>query len=157
MTALQPFHFDCRWTGTVEAGGMGPGSPAMDAVGGATYRPILGGGWLAGDFEQDQFVAGARVLTWKAHFVLGWDARAGEYRATYVDNTGSSALLRGRLEGARFVMETLGADAVRNRMVWELLEPGRMRWRNEWSTGGGPWSLVEEYLCTALPPRAPTE
>jgi hypothetical protein len=155
MAALAAFHFDCRWTGTVEAGGMGPGSPAMDAVGKATYRPLMEGGWLVGDFEQDQFVAGARVLTWRAHFVLGWDPRAGEYRATYVDNNGSAALLRGRLEGTRFVMETLGTEAVRNRMVWELLEPERVRWRNEWSAGGGPWSLVEEYLCTPIEPRAP--
>jgi hypothetical protein len=155
MAALRPFHFDSQWTGTVAAGGMGPGSPEMNAVGAASYRPIMGGGWLVGDFAQDQFVAGARVLTWKAHFVLGWDPRAGEYRATYVDNTGSAALLRGRVEGARFVMETLGAAAVQNRFAWELLAPGRVRWRNECSIGGGPWALVEEYACTPRPPREP--
>jgi hypothetical protein len=39
-------------------------------------------------------------------------------------------------------------------MAWELLEPGRVRWRNECSIGGGPWFLVEEYLCTPPEPRA---
>jgi hypothetical protein len=87
--------------------------------------------------------------------VLGWDSRAGECRITYADNNGSAALLRGRVEGARFVMETLGAAAGQNRLAWELLAPGRVRWRNECSRGGGPWALVEECVCTPPPPREP--
>jgi hypothetical protein len=150
MAALRPFHFDCRWTGTVKAGGMGPGSPAMTGAGKAVYRPIMDGGWLVGDFEQDQFVGGERVIAWKAHFVVGWDPRAGEYRATYVDNNGGAALLRGGIAGARFVLETLGEAPTRVRVTWELLAPGRVRWRNDCSIGGGPWTLVEEYLCTPL-------
>ncbi len=59
MEALRPFHFDCEWTGKVQAGGMGPDSPEMEAVGKAIYQPIMDGGWLVGDFEQDQFVDGA--------------------------------------------------------------------------------------------------
>jgi hypothetical protein len=31
--ALARFHWDCEWTGTVEPGMMGPGSPRMSAVG----------------------------------------------------------------------------------------------------------------------------
>lgn len=34
----------------VAAGGMGPGSPAMDAVGRATFTPIMDGAWLVGEF-----------------------------------------------------------------------------------------------------------
>jgi hypothetical protein len=122
----------------------------MDAVGRAVYRPIMDGGWLVGDFEQDQFVEGVRVITWKAHFVIGWDPRASEYRATYADNNGSSALLRGRIEGPRFMIEIVGDSAVRNRMQWELLDAERVKWRNHCSIGGGPWVLVEEYICTPL-------
>ena len=29
MAALAPFYVDRTWTGTIEPGGMGPGSPAM--------------------------------------------------------------------------------------------------------------------------------
>jgi hypothetical protein len=152
MAALRPFHFDCAWTGTVAAGGMGPGSPEMAAAGKATYRPIMDGGWLVGDFAQDQFVDGARVLTWKAHFVVGWDRQAGEYRATYVDNNGSAALLRGWIEGPRFIVELMGDAQMRNRMEWALLAGGGVRWRNEGSVAGGPWFLVEEYVCTPLSP-----
>ena len=148
MEALRAFHFDCEWSGQVAAGGMGPGSPVMDAIGKASYRRIMDGGWLIGDFEQDQYVAGKRIISWKAHFVIGWNPGAGEYRATYADNNGSAALLRGWIEGERFVMETLGETAVRNRLTWELLEPGEVKWRNDCSIADGPWFLVEEYVCS---------
>jgi hypothetical protein len=106
--------------------------------------------WLVGEFEQDQFVGGVPGLTWKAHFVIGWDARAGEYRATYVDSTGSSALLRGYIDGPRFVIEVLGNGPVQNRMEWRLLDGGHVTWRNDCSINGGQWQLVEEYICTPL-------
>ena len=148
MERLRAFHFDCEWSGQVAAGGMGPGSPEMDAIGKASYRRIMDGAWLVGDFAQDQYLSGKRVITWKAHFVIGWDARAGEYRANYVDNNGSSALLRGWIDGPRFVMETLGESDVRNRLAWELVEPGVVKWRNDCSISNGPWFLVEEYVCS---------
>ncbi|HEY1296922.1 MAG TPA: DUF1579 family protein [Chloroflexota bacterium] len=150
METLRRFHFDCQWTGKVRSNGMGPGSPDMEAVGNASYRPIMDGAWLVGDFEQDQFVESVRVITWKAHFVLGWDPRVREYRAAYVDNNGSSALLRGYIDGPRFVMEIVGDGTVRNRMQWELLDDGRVSWRNDCSIDSGPWFLVEEYVCTPL-------
>jgi hypothetical protein len=149
MEALRRFHFDCEWTGTVEAGGMGPGSPEMRAVGKATYRAILDGGWLVGEFEQDQFVADARVITWKAHFVIGWDPRARQYCATYVDNNGSAAVLRRRIEDTRFIIEMADAG-IANRMEWKLLEAGRVKWRNDCRIGDAPWFLIEEYICTPL-------
>ena len=148
MAALRTFHFDCEWNGQVVAGGMGPDSPEMDAIGQAAYRSIMDGGWLVGDFAQDQYLSGKRVITWRAHFVIGWDPRASEYRATYADNNGSSALLRGWIDGTCFVMETLGESAMRNRLTWELLEPGVVKWRNDCSIASGPWFLVEEYICS---------
>ncbi len=111
----------------------------------------MDGGWLVGDFEQDQFLDGVRVITWKAHFVVGWDPHMQEYRATYVDNNASSALLRGRIEGSQFIIKTPGEGAVRNRMQWELLDGGLVKWRNDLSIDGGPWSLVEDYVCTPIP------
>jgi Protein of unknown function (DUF1579) len=147
MAALQAFHFNCTWTGSVEPGGMGPGSPAMTAHGKAAYHPIMDGAWLVGDFEQEQYVDNQHVLTWQAHFVVGWDPRAAEYRCAYVDNTGSATLLRGRLAGRRFIIETQGGGAVQNRMQWTLQDDGSVAWRNDCSIGSGPWTLVEEYIC----------
>lgn len=147
MEALAAFHFDCSWTGTVAAGGMGPGSPEMDAIGEAVYRPIMDGAWLVGDFAQEQFIRGERVINWRAHVVIGWDPRAGEYRATYVDNNGSSALLHGWIEDDRFIMETLGETEDRNRLVWTRIDSRTVAWRNDYALGSGPWTLVEEYVC----------
>jgi hypothetical protein len=41
--------------------------PEMAATGKGVFTPILDGAWLVGDFEQDQFLDGKVVITWKAH------------------------------------------------------------------------------------------
>lgn len=146
MAALRPFLFDCIWTGSVEAGGMGPGSPAMVAEGRAAFVPILDGLWLACDCAQEQYVDGKHVITWKAHFVVGWDPRAQAYKMTYVDSNGSASLMQGRIEGTRFICETMGNDAVQLRLIWERQEQGQVNWRNECSIGGD-WFLIEQYIC----------
>jgi hypothetical protein len=150
MAALKPFHFDCVWSGAVAANGMGPGSPEMMATGKGTFIPLMDGLWLAGDFEQDQFLDGQVVVTWKAHYVVGWDPRAQEYQITYVDNNGSAALMHGRIEGEHFIVETLPNAAIQLRLTWTLSGPGQVHWRNEYAVQGSPWVLVEEYLCTTV-------
>jgi Protein of unknown function (DUF1579) len=150
MGALKRFHYDCEWNGTVQAGGMGPGSPEMKAVGKATFSPIMDGAWLVGDFEQEQFVDGAVAVKWQAHYVVGWSPQAGQYRVTYVDNNGSASLMDGRVENDQFVIETSGASPVKFQMVWKLLADGTVEWANRCSVNGGPWTLIEEYLCSPL-------
>jgi hypothetical protein len=56
MAALRRFYRDSRWAGWIHEGGMGPGTPKMKGIGRATFRPIQGGRWWVGDFEQDQFL-----------------------------------------------------------------------------------------------------
>ena len=56
MEALARFHRDVTWTGSIEEGGMGPGTPAMTAIGSGTHRLIQDGRWIVGDYEQDQFL-----------------------------------------------------------------------------------------------------
>lgn len=150
MAALHPFLFDCVWTGSVAANGMGPGSPEMDAIGKATFVPMLDGLWFACDCEQDQFIEGRKVITWKAHFVIGWDPRAQTYKMTYVDSNGSASLMQGHIADDAFICETLGSDPVQLRLTWERLGPGEVTWRNEGSFNGSPWFLIEEYICTAV-------
>ena len=99
MEALKRFHYDCEWDGTVQAGGMGPGSPEMKATGKATFRHIMDGTWLVGEFEQEQFVGGALAIKWKAHYVVGWSPHAAAYRVTYVDNNGTASLMDGSCRG----------------------------------------------------------
>ncbi|HEX6400068.1 MAG TPA: hypothetical protein VF108_06310 [Actinomycetota bacterium] len=149
MKELARFHRDITWTGEIEPDGMGPGTPAMIAVGFGSHETIQGGRWIVGTYEQEQFlVDGTPVLNWQLHWVAGWDPANAEYRATIADNYGRADVLRGRIEGDRLIFETVAPDAlVRVRLTWDASDPMGILWRNEVSAAGGPWTLVEEYRC----------
>src|ERR671910_2004853 len=109
MIALRRFHPDVKWEGTIEAGGMGPGTPEMTAVGWGTHQAIQEGRWIVGTYEQDQFLLdGTFVLRWELHWVAGWDPTNGEYRATIADNYGRTDVMRGWIEGDRLTFESIG-------------------------------------------------
>lgn len=147
MAALAPFYRNWTWTGLIEANGMGPGSPEMSGVGRADCRLIQDGLWYACEFEQDQRLAdGTFVLTWQLHWVAGWDAGAGEYRASSADNNGPNlAVYRGRIDGNRLVYESLNESLPRIRLTWTLIGDDHATWRNEYTLDGQAWILVEEY------------
>jgi hypothetical protein len=148
MEALARFHADVTWTGAIEAGGMGPGTPAMTATGSGRHERIQDGRWIVGTYRQDQYLLdGTFVLTWQLHWVAGWDPASGEYRATIADCYGHADVMRGWIDGDRLIFETIGDPPVRLRLVWDLTDPAQMTWRNEMSVAGAPWSLVEEYRC----------
>ena len=86
--ALWRFFSDVSWEGEIHEGGMGPGTPAMKGIGRGTVREIQDGRWIAGDFEQEQYLHdGTFVLTWQLHWVSGWDPEHGEYRASMSTTT----------------------------------------------------------------------
>jgi hypothetical protein len=147
MAALAPFYRDWRWTGTIEADGMGPGSPEMSGIGHATCRPIQDGLWFDCDFEQEQrLIDGSYVLTWRLHWITGWDAAAGGYRASSADNNGPTLeIYRGRLDGDTLVYESLKEALPRIRLTWVLTDPTHCTWRNEYTIDGQTWQLIEEY------------
>ena len=151
MAALAPFYRDRTWTGTIEANGMGPGSPEMSGVGRAVCRLAQDGLWYVCDFEQDQRLAdGTFVLRWQLHWVTGWDARAGEYRASSADNNGPTlAIHRGWIDGNRLVYESLQEGFPRIRLTWILDDVDHARWRNEYTLDGKTWTLIEEYRMAA--------
>ena len=149
MEALARFHPDITWTGTIEEGGMGPGTPAMTGEGRGTHQRIQDGRWIVGTYEQDQYLLdGTFVLRWQLHWVAGWDPISGEYRATVADAYGHADVMRGWIDGDRLTFERMAHAPVGLRLVWDLSDPADMTWRNEVSIGGAPWSLVEEYHCT---------
>jgi hypothetical protein len=157
MRALAPFYLDVTWTGTIEPGGMGPGSPPMTARGQGTHHRMHDGLWIVGDYRQDQFLLdGTFVLTWQLHWVTGWDADAREYRATLNDNYGHADVMRGRIDRDRLVYETLGDPPVRLRLVWDVSDPTAALWTNEASVSGGPWRQVESYRMTPSCPAPVT-
>ncbi|WP_250988150.1 DUF1579 family protein [Methanoculleus oceani] len=149
--ALARFHPNGTWTGTVQADGMGPGSPEMEARGRADCEWIINGLWRSCRFEQDQFVAGEKVVTWKAHWIAGWDARTKEYRGMAVDSNGISMMFRGRLEGDRLIMESM-EPAVSLRFIWDAADPRAIIWMNEIMTEDGSWRLIEEYVIRPQEP-----
>ena len=157
MADLAPFYRDWTWRGTIEAGGMGPGSPEMSGVGSATCRLVQDGLWYECDFEQEQRLTdGTYVLTWRLHWVAGWDGSAGEYRASSADNQGPNlGLYRGRLEGERLTYESLQEGLPRIRLTWILDDETHCRWRNEFTLDGETWNLIEEYHMTVA--RSTTE
>ena len=149
MEALVRFHPDITWTGTIEEGGMGPGSPAMIGEGRGKHERIQDGRWIVGTYEQDQYLLdGTFVLRWELHWVAGWDPSSGECRATVADAYGHADVMRGWIDGDRLTFETMAHAPVGVRLVWDLSDPADMTWRNEVSIRGAPWSLVEEYHCT---------
>jgi hypothetical protein len=151
MEALARFYPDVTWTGTIEPGGMGPGSPAMTARGEGRHHRLHDGLWIVGDYRQDQFLTdGSFVLTWQLHWVTGWDADADEYRATLNDNYGHADVMRGRIDGDRLVYESIGEDPVRLRMTFDVSDPRSAVWTNEASAAGGAWTLIETYRMTPV-------
>ena len=146
--ALSRFLWNGTWTGTVEPGGMGPGSPAMEAEGRARCERALHGLWLDCSFEQDQFVEGRPVLNWQARWIIGWDRDANEYRAVGADTNGRAFIFRGEIREDRLVMESLGDGPATLRFTWETLDGRTLTWKNEVSVGGGPWQLIETYRLT---------
>jgi hypothetical protein len=137
MAALARFFPGVAWTGTVAAGGMGPGTAEMTAVGRPSHRFIQDGRWIVvtGSQEQSMFV-GTFVLTWQLHLVAGWDPSHGDYRATIADNYGHAVLMSGRIDRDRLVFETVDdAGAVRLRMTLAkalgvfVIRNGRVAWR----------------------------
>jgi hypothetical protein len=149
--ALARFHWDCTWSGTVEPNMMGPGSPRMSATGRATFAWTDDGLWLRGEFTQDQLVGDRPVLTWKAHYLVGWDPRARGYVAFLADNCGHAGFMRGRIDGNRMILATAGDGPVAFRITWDLSVPEAPTWIDEVSVDGGPWQLVEQYVLSPAP------
>jgi Protein of unknown function (DUF1579) len=149
MAALARFYPDVTWTGRISAGGMGPGSPAMNAYGRGTHELIQDGRWIVGTYSQEQYLEdGTPVLTWQLHWVTGWDPARGEYRATLADNYGHADVMRGRIDGDRLVFETLTPAPPMLRLTWDASGRETITWTNEASLDGSSWTLIETYQMT---------
>jgi len=125
---------------------MGPGTPAMRGSGQGTARVIQDGRWIAGDYEQDQFLAdGTFVLKWQLHWVSGWAPSTASTERRWSTTT-------------VMPMSTADTSTV---IAWcsspwprpgpACASPGTasdgtvIKWRNEVTTGDGSWFLIEEY------------
>jgi hypothetical protein len=132
---------------------MGPSSPETTGRGRARCRLIQDGLWYDCDFEQGQRLPdGTFALLRQLHWITGWDAQAGEYRAASADNNGPTlAIYRGRIQGNRLVYEPIQQDLPRIRLTCELRDPRHCAWRNEYTLDGESWNLIEEYDMDLAP------
>jgi hypothetical protein len=146
MAALRRFLPEVvTWEGTIHEGGMGPGTPAMRGIGRGTARLIQDGRWVAGDYEQDHFLAdGTFVLTWQLHW-----CRAGHPSTASTEprwpTTTATPMYRGHIEGDQLIFESMAGAGTRLRFTWDASDPGVIRWRNEMAVDDGSWFLIEEY------------
>ena len=124
----------------------------MTARGQGVHRRMHDGLWIVGDYRQEFLLDGTFVMTWQLHWVTGWDADAGEYRATLNDNHGHADIMRGRIDGDRLLYESTGNGPVRLRLTWDVSDPRSATWTNEASMAGGPWTLIESYRMTPTQP-----
>ena len=74
----------------------------------------------------------------------------GEYRASVDDNYGHVEILSGHIDGDLLTFESIGSPPVRLRLSWQLVDEATMVWRNEVAVQGGPFELVERYVCTSI-------
>jgi hypothetical protein len=88
------------------------------------------------------------VLTWLAHYLIGWDPQAQGFVAFQADNCGHAVCMCGRFEGERLMLETTDPGPARFRLTWDLAHPEGPHWTDEVSVDGGPWRVVEEYGLT---------
>lgn len=93
MAALRRFLPEVvTWEGTIHEGGMDRAPRRCAGSAGGTSKLIQDGRWIAGNYEQDQFLEdGTFVLTWQLHWVAGWAPQHGEYRPAMADNYGNDA------------------------------------------------------------------
>ncbi|HTJ59031.1 MAG TPA: hypothetical protein VL418_15940, partial [Devosiaceae bacterium] len=141
--ALERFHRDASWTGTIKAAG---GVPEMSASGSGKFRWSDDGLWIIGAFQQDQFHGGEKVASWNAHYLAGWDFARKAYIAFAVDSNGRSVDFTGEIIGDSFIITSdilpSGAGEARLRMTWDLSDPAIPHWKNETAVSGGPWMLI---------------
>jgi len=61
------------WEGTIHENGMGPGTPEMTGVGHGSAKLIQDGRWIAGDYQQDQFLEPIIPLIGEDNIIWGAD------------------------------------------------------------------------------------
>jgi hypothetical protein len=144
--ALKPFTTNATWTGVMKAGAMGPGSPEMPTKGKVKCSWIMGGLWAMCDIEDGP--AAPKSFVWKGHWIIGWDAEAKEYRASIFDNMATTTSMKGKIDGTKLIMESpeqmMMGQPMKVRLTWDATDPKAIKFIEERSTKGGPWTVGAE-------------
>lgn len=151
--ALKPFVVSSTWTGVSKAGAMGPSSPEMPAKGKSNCKWTLNNLWAMCELEET-VGTGKQAMNWKAHWMIGWDFEAKEYRSLLVDSYGMSTAWKGKIDGSKLIVEsaentTMMGQPCKMRLTWDAADPKAVKFVIERSIKGSPMMVTEEATYKA--------
>lgn len=133
------------WTGKTMAGAMGPGSPEMDVKGSASCKWVLNKLVLQCNVKETMGT-GKTAMKMEGVMHASWDFSVNDYRATWADNMGGTMLMKGKMEGTKFSLESLGdfymmmGQPMKMRITWDWTDPKAATLTTEMAMGkGGKW------------------
>ena len=100
--ALKPFVRNGSYTGTR----MMPDGKEAPEKGKQTCKWLPGNMWASCDIDMTTGT-GKTAMHWMGHLVMGYDTMAKGYRAVMTDNMGMMGRMKGTLEGAKMVWESM--------------------------------------------------
>jgi hypothetical protein len=142
--ALKPFAKSVTSTGTMVAGGMGPGSPETPTKGKSTCKWIAGNMWVQCDIDETMG-AGAKAMKWAGHWVFGYDNVAKAYRGVMTDNFGMMERMKGSLDGSKLTWESQDEMKIPNmpsksRITLDATDPKNIKFTEE-AFIDGKWTV----------------
>lgn len=103
-----------------------------------TSRVALDGFYTIGDYEQRK----DGTVTYRAHFVFGFDTQQDEVVLHWFDALGMGREeFRGKLEGQRMMLTAKNAMG-QHRIIYDFSEKGALRSKMETSADGKTWSAL---------------
>ena len=100
--ALKPF----AKSGTGSGTHVGQDGKEAATKGKQTCKWLPGNMWAACDIDETMG-AGKSAMHWMGHWVMGYDTMAKAYRGFMTDNMGMSGRMKGTLDGAKMVWESM--------------------------------------------------
>jgi hypothetical protein len=147
--ALLPIAIDATWTGRIPANAMKQGTPEMKAKGSQDCKWSPDGLWLVCDMKETMG-EGKDAMKWRGHVMLGYDYLNKEYRSLVVDNMGASMIMNGKVDGNVLVLTSMidmnapDGTKCKGRITLDWTDPNAIIYKNEKSTDGGAFTLIEE-------------
>lgn len=160
--ALSPLAANITGVGKMMADAMMPGMPEMPTKSTMSCKWAIAKLWLVCGVKSTMGV-GKDAMKMEGQMTVGWDFEAKEYRGTWHDNMGASAYMKGKLEGTKFMMESLGdymmmGQPSKWRMTFDWTDPKAATLTNEAAMGkGAKWKVVEVVTLKGIKAPKPAK
>lgn len=145
---LEGIAADMKWEGKMLAGTMSPDSPEMPTKGTMNCKWGVNNLFLLCDID-GKIGADKNAMKWTAKFTVGWDFMAKEYRATMIDNMGSTTLLTGTVSGDKITLTCdkgmkVGDKMMKSKLIMDWSDPKAIQLIGERSIDDGPFTRTQE-------------